>query len=345
MRALFATLIASFSLYALGCGEALGACDNPNQGRDTVLVGGTVMYGGQAIINKSCAGGRCHTSSATGDLRSGAPLGLDFDLVPVAESEAEGETRNKNGETVVALTSHQRSGLQTRQQRIFDLRHRIWDQIRWGMMPPPGSQFSVFLELKSIFETEDQAPCEKGKAYSSLRSTRGQEVLRNWLACGAPIVETNGSVLTSSQDNPSGETGGYPGWQFPICEAPVETDPDGKPAGVSLETLLEGPLASCATCHPKSGPPDFSSLSKLAASLATEEEECDGKPYVTPGDPEKSYLIDILSKESPGCGHSRMPLGMPAISESQLAQVEAWIAAGAPTTDDDIASTASSKEE
>jgi hypothetical protein len=341
MRALFATLIASFSLYTLGCGEDLGVCDNPNQGRDTVLVGDVVMYGGQAIINKSCAGGRCHTSTATGELRSGAPLGLDFDLVPIPESEADGETRNKNGQTVVALTSRQRSGLQTRQQRIYDLRARIWDQVRWGMMPPPASQFSVFLELKSIFESDDETPCEKGKAYSSLRSTRGQEVLRTWLACGAPIVETNGSVIAADDDNPSGETGGYPGWQFPICEAEV-TNPDGEPVAVSLETLLDGPLASCQTCHPASGPPDFSSLSKLAASFATDDEECDGKPYVTPGDPEKSYLIDILSKEDPGCGHKRMPMGMAPLSESQLAQVDAWIRAGAPTTDDDIDTAAAS---
>src|SRR5262249_25254355 len=67
-----------------GCDASLGKCTDKYQGRDPVsLPSGSVMYEGQAIINASCAGGRCHSSTAHGDARSGAPAGLDFDLLPV----------------------------------------------------------------------------------------------------------------------------------------------------------------------------------------------------------------------------------------------------------------------
>jgi hypothetical protein len=329
MRALIATLV-PLSLFALGCGEDLGTCDDPNEGRDTVIVNGVVMYGGQAIINKSCAGGRCHSSTADGVSRSGAPKGLDFDLMPVRESDAMGEALNKADEPVIELKPSQISGLRVRQRTVYDLRQRIWDQIRWGLMPPRASEFSLFLELKSIFNTDEETACEKEKRYSSLQSARGQEVLRNWLACRAPIVETNTAVVTK-------ETGGAIGWQFPICEAPVSEGDS-----ISLEALLEGPLASCQSCHPTLSDPDFSSLELTASSVVDETRKiCEGKPYVTKGDPEKSFLYDMISKDDPGCGHSRMPQGG-ALKDEEIALVESWIKAGAPITNEEAASSASS---
>jgi hypothetical protein len=57
MRALSATLLL-LSLLALGCGDEVGTCSDENKARDPVLSGSVVMFGGQAIVNKSCAGGR-----------------------------------------------------------------------------------------------------------------------------------------------------------------------------------------------------------------------------------------------------------------------------------------------
>ena len=64
MRPRFATFL--FSLFALGCGDDVGVCSDANLARDPVLSGSQVMYGGQAIVNKSCAGGRCHSCRRQG---------------------------------------------------------------------------------------------------------------------------------------------------------------------------------------------------------------------------------------------------------------------------------------
>src|SRR3954471_15142317 len=66
-----------------GCEPELGKCDDPNGARNPVLAPSGVMYEGQAILYASCAGGVCHASTATGDLRKGAPAGLNYDLAPV----------------------------------------------------------------------------------------------------------------------------------------------------------------------------------------------------------------------------------------------------------------------
>ena len=325
MRALFATLMLA-SLCALGCGDDVGTCSDENKARDPVLSGNVVMFGGQAIVNKSCAGGRCHSSQAKGALRDGAPAGLDFDLVPVSEADADGDEVNDDGDPYVALKPSQLAALRTRQQTVHDRRDAIWELVQDFRMPPPTKEFSSFRALGQILTVSNDAPCEKGKAYKSLLTGESQEVLRNWLACGAPIVESNGSVVAKA------ETAGQAGWQYPMCEAA-----GGDGGVVSLATLLEGPFSSCTTCHPGSGTPDFTTTAKAVQTVVGKSDEaCDGKPFVTKGDPEQSYLYDLVSKDDPGCGQLRMPLAGPPLSESELAQVAAWITAGAPTTDADI---------
>jgi hypothetical protein len=226
----------------------------------------------------------------------------------------------------VTLKPSQLAGLRTRQQALYDRRNMIWELVKDFRMPPPAKEFSVFRTLSQILSVSNDAPCEKGKAYKSLLSGESQEVLRNWLACGAPIVESNGEVVTKAQ------TAGQAGWQYPACEAP-----SGECGAASLETLLAGPLASCATCHPSVIAPDFTSAAKVVQTVVESDDEvCNGKPYVTKGDPEQSYLYDLIAKDEPGCGRDRMPQGMPPLSEPEIAQVAAWITAGAPITDADL---------
>lgn len=118
---------------------------------------------------------------------------------------------------------------------------------------------------------------------------------------------------------------GVVGNQFPVCELTTDT---GSPA--TLETLFEGSLASCKSCHPALSSPDLSTVEKAAATLASTETVCGEKPYLTPGDPDMSFFLDILS--SAKCGHKRMPLGGPYLSAAELKQVSDWIAAGAPSS-------------
>ncbi|MET0341302.1 MAG: hypothetical protein ABW252_09875 [Polyangiales bacterium] len=320
------------SLYVMGCGEDLGACDTTTKGRDTVLVGSVVQYGGQAILNSACANGTCHSSSATGASRFGAPAYLDFDLTPVDESEARGEDENDRGDAIVRLTNKQMVELRSRQALVLSERNTIWQQLRDGLMPPRGA-FAAYRELKSIFDSSESEPCTKSKRYGNTSDGNAQEVLRNWLACGAPIVEVNASVV---QKNAAiGETG----FQYPMCGGGDSVD-DGEPGIiVSLETLLDtGPLGYCTSCHPTASPPDLKTVAGAAMSIDSDEVVCNGKPLVTKGNPEQSFLYDVLSKDTPGCNVRRMPIGA-KLPADQLRLVRDWIAAGAPRTDADIPQT------
>lgn len=59
--------------------------------------------------------------------------------------------------------------------------------------------------------------------------------------------------------------------------------------------------------------------------------KCNGKPYVTPGDPSQSFLWDVLTKQDPGCGVEKMPQGFDTITKDQLELVRTWIEQGAKT--------------
>ena len=57
--------------------------------------------------------------------------------------------------------------------------------------------------------------------------------------------------------------------------------------------------------------------------------KCNGKPYITPGDPTKSWLIDVLTQNDPGCDTDQMPQNLTPLSASDLKEVEDWITQGA----------------
>jgi cytochrome c553 len=305
------------SCLAASCSD-IGPCEGPLEGRDTVIVNNTIVYGGQAILNKACAVG-CHLSTATGSDRHGAPAGLDFDLLPIDEENAEG-TSKSGSRTIVKLTSAQLEGLRKRQKNIVELRDSIWQQVDDGLMPPGGMLDTM---MSTIFASSEKKPCKSGKAYSELNGTH--EVLRNWLACGAPFVETNGTKLDKSS------AAGKAGDQYLACGRDAS-------ATVTLESLFKSTFSECGGCHNSSitGPPSFLDVETLANSLRTDS-VCGGKPFVTPGDPDNSYLLDLLKGPNPACSHDRMPAGgLDPLSERAMKEVEAWITSGAPTTTADL---------
>lgn len=279
------------------------------------------MYAGQAIVNAACGTG-CHASNASGEGRRGVPGGLDFDLRPISEEDAAGTRTNSRGETVVKLQSAQIAGLRARQRTILDNRDSMWSQLQQKLMPPDGRFESA---LSTIFSIESGTTCEKDKAYSKLAAGRARETVRDWLACGAPLVESNGAAVEKSR------SAGVVGYQYPVCEPPA-----GEQVTISLTSLIEGPLMSCMGCHPGLSPPNLRTVDAAAATFADgKKPPCGGKPYVTPGDPDNSYLLDILTEENKECDHERMPLGGPYLSAADLQKVSDWITAGAPTVADD----------
>jgi mono/diheme cytochrome c family protein len=312
-RALFAPL-ALVSLFVLGCGEDVGKCDDPNRGHDTVEVNGQLQFGGQAIINASCAG--CHGSQVKGAARRGAPAGLDFDLYPVAESEADGMSMNKDGDPIVTLTPDQVDGLRERQRLVFEERDLIWEQVKDELMPPNGLG-EVYRALMGLVDTDDEEPCTRRKQFKAITEKSSQDVLRNWLACGAPIVESQGADVTKEL------TAGQAGYQYPMCEG------DAPPEVITLDVVHEQVLSSCTVCHSAKGksPPFFETPDEAYDVLVDQPSTCDDLPYITPGKPEESFLYDKVANEKPQCG-ARMPIGM-ALPASQLELLEKWIAGGA----------------
>ena len=241
-RTLFAMLLSSF-VHAAGCGDEVGPCDDVQDGEDTVLVGNTVQFGGQAIMNLACAS--CHSSQAKGAARRGAPAGLDFDLLPLDPDDpalTDGTTVNAAGQTLVKLKPTSVAGLRQRQRRVFEDRETIFQQVKDGMMPPPGGEFDVFRSLARIVGTTNTSPCQADVgAFAPLSRKSSRDVLRKWLACRAPIVEINSSnkvktkpegldlLVGTSDAGVAPDAGvtfvqaaGLAGYQYEVCEAPTD---------------------------------------------------------------------------------------------------------------------------
>ncbi len=318
---------------AAGCSEDVGDCYPGPDGQGAFITvvsadnGDHVEYAGQAIINRACATG-CHQSGVTGAARKGAPAGLDFDLKPVSGDDLEG-AMNDAGRTFAVLPRDAINALRERQRRVFSMRNSIWAQVRDGLMPPDGVGAGFRTAVESLFKSSDASPCTRGDALQNVETKASQDLLRNWLACQAPIVESFGGPTSANG------TAGVAGYQYLAC------DDTGGGDGGQMSTVTLGDLMSstgllqttlCSACHPalaKDYPLDLSSFEKASSTLLSTRDACDGKPYVTPGDPDKSFLIDVVSKDDPGCSIERMPQGG-SLTTSQINQLRAWITAGAP---------------
>ncbi len=157
-----------------GCASVdLGPCDE-DAAREVVYdEDGPPAFAGQAQLERSCASGVCHTEGATE--RFGAPIGVDYDL-PLASTTIE------VAEERVAL-------LDRRQRYVFRTAGTIWTVAssethpRAPMLltgPPSYTRYDAdgqpIGSLPSI--DTDEGDTDEGK-----------EILRDWLACGAPVVE------------------------------------------------------------------------------------------------------------------------------------------------------------
>ncbi|MFK8001298.1 MAG: hypothetical protein AB8H86_17010 [Polyangiales bacterium] len=155
------SLLAMIAPIVVACYPSVGPCDEAAARQVYVSddAEGEPAYGGQALITQSCGDGSfCHASSALGADRFGTPQGLNFDL-RLATNDVDTER------------------LRADQLTTFRWRRAILRTQRSGSMPP-GLQGAEIVAL--------------GRRYvdlPALTSDEGQEILRNWLACGAPVVE------------------------------------------------------------------------------------------------------------------------------------------------------------
>jgi hypothetical protein len=114
------------------------------------------------------------------------------------------------------------------------------------------------------------------------------------------------------------------------------------PSGASFGGVLaifSDPTHNCAACHSNAATggglvfnPANAAVSHMAlvgvASPGAAGSKCGGKIYVVAGQPDASLLYDKLSNATPSCG-TRMPMGLPMLTSSELSTVRSWITGGA----------------
>lgn len=88
--------------------------------------------------------------------------------------------------------------------------------------------------------------------------------------------------------------------------------------------------SSCGGCHGGLVPSGGVSLAagNTYGSLVGVTSNCNGMPFVDPGNPSNSYLMSLVTGQGLCLGGSRMPLGG-ALSQSQIDTISAWICSGA----------------
>ena len=165
MRALVLTLALSFS----GCATDLGECD-ADAARSVVYdQDGTPAYEGQALVHVSCgAGAFCHSAQARGEARYGAPGELDFDMA-------------------LALDDASLARLGTGRDDVRDYSGEILCAVEDGTMPPWGE--ATVAVHRNLPRHRRVASDGTATRLPHVDSFEGLEVLRNWLACDAPVVE------------------------------------------------------------------------------------------------------------------------------------------------------------
>jgi hypothetical protein len=240
-----------------GCGVDLGTCDTSKLGPDS-----SMPNTGQVAVQARCASGRCHSETASGKLRMGAPAGLSFDVVPADTSDAE-IAKVERGVQKVQADSHE-----------------MWGQIEDGNMPPEGQ--------------------------GSL-SASDKESVRNWLACGAPII--NAPIGTTRADWESIYTA-----LAPMCLGCHSTQ-TGPSTG---QGFVLGDRNPCSAYHNVVGKASVTPM-------------CSGtqQSLVVPSDPNTSLLLRKL-EATQSCGMP-MPLGSKGLGpdNATVKSLRTWIENGA----------------
>jgi hypothetical protein len=346
--ALLIALLTATAALSSAC-NSLGTCDEDARGRGLVVSGNQLMYTGQAIINQSCL--PCHSSTATGAARKGAPAGLNFELFPIADAT---KTVTSNGTLVgLDLTSdaahqEQLATLRSHQRKVYDNRELIWEQVDKGLMPPASA--SSFKSLTNIVRAMFGADtmCTRNMALKDLDTNR--EDFRNWLACDTPIIEASSALLpykalpanASKADSAAG-TGYYSvpgvsvGYQYPSCGG------GSSGGGVSFDdvynNVLSKPSNTCLACHAGTAPMgnfDIGTIDKAYTTLLGTGTggmtTCAMSPvYVKPNDPANSYLLNMLVLAKTRCTPNVMPSGSPTgLNSADVDLITQWINMGAP---------------
>ena len=129
---------------------------------------GAPAYEGQAMIALSCGNAQyCHSSNAVD--RFGATVDLDLDLYPATLDDSP------------AVEGTER--LARAQANAIEFAQDIYCDVDAKRMPPFGEATLVAHANTPRYRSES------GEPLPFVDSFEGLEILKNWLACGAPVVE------------------------------------------------------------------------------------------------------------------------------------------------------------
>ncbi len=304
-------LACALPVAALGCQPDLGDCDPTLATQVAYEESGLPAYEGQALLVRSCGNGSfCHSAGIDAADRFGAPIGLPFDVQVVAV----------DGNVVEADVLRQRRA----RFRVVQEAASILGSIEIGVMPPPAAPDS---SIDRVYQgAPSYARAEGGEALPEITSAAGREILRNWLACGAPVVERGAAR----------EDGVPAVVEEPLFVPPVE------PTWPSIFESLVG-SRRCATplCHGGNSRAGYEALVAADAyrglvGQPARGEDCDGQgTLVVPGDSGASLLLSKLDGTST-CGDA-MPLNQIPVRQATVDAVAAWIDCGAPEGPDGCA--------
>lgn len=355
---------------AVGCKRDLGDCnlDGQTESGQPIdgpaafdiayrLTDGLPMYEGQALVQSTCGDGAfCHSPAATGSQRIGVPAGLNFDVnlaciddsldtscsQPIASCES--------GQTSTPYCSRL-SRLHNNVNTVNDWAEGMIQEIRAGSMPPGAAGENVRNNTPWIRKSD-------GSELPSIGTQEAEEIIRNWLACDAPVVSRTEippspdlelTACASVDDEIcvyNGPEGGLPDpawsdiyWSIMfqscvVCHGPANGNPDQNPdnlsgaipGGASPLGLAALNLTGSDTTNTSNWPSE--SWSAVVNALAADPGACAGQgALVIPNDSPGSIMIQKM-RAVQTCG-DQMPLGG-SISESLIQVVEEWIALGAP---------------
>lgn len=282
------------------------------------------MYEGQALVTQHCSASECHRSDrAFYDLTPTCPIGCCSDQeCRRTASRTCGETADPSCiEDFVARGRLARHAglvrLRDNQLGVYEHRHAIWRTVARGSMPREGAvlETTLFAEVDRL---------ELGGEVPELDSEVSREALRNWLACGSPVVElieTDPRYLSCGH----GTVGD--------CASAPRAPGTPEPTWSSIHS--EVVAAFCARCHRRSECGDSYGCAELQldspaaayAVLRTEwsQEACGGEeegPLLTPGSPSESRFYTSLTTECDYHWGWRLP-------DDVLGPIRAWIETGA----------------
>jgi hypothetical protein len=355
----------------LGCKRDLGECNLDGQtpdGRPVEgpaafdiayrLTDGLPMYEGQALVQSTCGDGSfCHAPGAVGADRIGVPAGLNFDVALACADESQDPScaqpiESCDGGQTNSAYCQRLENLHNNQNQINSFAEGMIQEMRAGAMPPGEAGLRVRNNTPWLRKSDgsELPPIESGEA---------QEIVRNWLACQAPVIartELPASAADELEPCPSvdGEICIYngpegdlpdPAWseiywsimftRCVICHGPPNSNDDQNPnnplggdipGGASPDGLAALNLTGSDTMDTTNWHTE--SWSSVVDALAANPGDCAGQgTLVIPFDSPSSIMIQKL-RGMQTCGTEMPPLSM--IGATLIQVVEKWVDLGAP---------------